>query len=65
MARIKIEEVIDSLSSEMKRALKESVEKVLPGTIVDSSTLFREFKRSVGRKCNTWERVPDSYVEKD
>lgn len=65
MARIKIEEIIDSLSSEMKKALKESVEKVLPGVNVDSSALFREFKRSVGRKCNTWERVSDSYIEKD
>ena len=65
MARIKIEQVIDSLSSEMKKALKESVEKVLPGANVDSSALFKEFRRTVGRKCNTWERVPDIYVEKD
>jgi len=64
MARVKIEEIIDSLSSEMKSALKESVEKVLPGNNIDSSALFREFKRSVGRKCSTWERVSDNYVEK-
>lgn len=65
MASVKIEEIIDSLSFEMKKALKESVDKVLPGSSFDSSALFREFKRSVGRKCNTWERVPDNYVEKN
>jgi hypothetical protein len=24
--------------------------------------LFRAFRRAVGRKCNTWEQVPDHYV---
>lgn len=65
MAKIKIEEIIDYLESDIKKALTESVKKVLPSANVDSSALFREFKRSVARKCNTWERVPDRYIEND
>jgi len=65
MARVKIEEIIDHLESDIKKALKQSVEKILPNVHIDSSALFREFKRSVGRKCNTWESVPDCFIEND
>jgi hypothetical protein len=65
MARVKIEEIIDSLSSEIRNALEASVRQVIPNTQFDTHQLFREFKRAVGRKCNTWEPVPDQYVETD
>lgn len=63
MARVKIEDIIEDLSSEMKRALEDAVERVLPDSRFDRNHLYREFKRAVGRKCNTWERVPDSHVD--
>lgn len=65
MAKVKIEEVIDHLSSEMKRALEMTLEDVLPGANIDRNDLFRAFKRAVRRKCNTWEQVPDQYVQLD
>ena len=64
MARVKIEEVIDHLSSEMKRALEQAVSNSIPGAQFDRNLLFREFRKSVYRKCNVWENVPDQYVEK-
>ena len=64
MAKIKIEEVIDHLSSEMRRALADAISRVLPDVDYDDRELFREFRRAVRRKCNTWEDVPDAYVEK-
>ena len=64
MSRVRIEEVIDHLSSEMRRALNESVKEVMPNSHFDEYELFRAFRRAVGRKCNTWESVPDHYVEK-
>ena len=63
MAQIKIEEVVDHLSYEMKRALAEAVERTIPDAKFSSKTLFRNFLRSVNRKCSTWERVPDQYVK--
>jgi hypothetical protein len=65
MARIKIEEILDSLSSEITKALEDAVRQVLPEADVDRRNLFRAFKRGVARKCSTWERVPDQYVEMD
>lgn len=64
MARVKIEEIVDHLSSEMRRALEDAVSEVIGDAAYDSYELFRAFKRAVYRKCNTWENVPDRYVEK-
>ncbi len=64
MARIKIEEIIDRLDSEIRSALDAAVREVIPDVNFDKYQLFRAFKRAVGRKCNTWETIPDQYVEK-
>lgn len=64
MARIKIEAVVDHLDSEMRKALAAAVTRVIPDANFDSRQLFREFKRAVGRKCQTWETIPDNYVER-
>ncbi len=62
MARIKIENVIDHLGTDFRRALADAVSEVMPGANIDEYELFRAFKRAVGRKCSIWERVPDHYI---
>jgi hypothetical protein len=63
MAKVKVDEVVDHLSNEMRRALEDAVNEVIPGAQFDSNELFRAFKRAVYRKCNAWEAVPDQYVQ--
>jgi len=63
MARVKIEDVVDHLSSEMRRALEDAIREEIPNAEFDSYALFRAFKRAVYRKCSVWENVPDQYVE--
>lgn len=65
MARVKIEDIIDHLSSEMRKSLRDSVNKVIPGVPFDERELFRQFKREITKKCNTWERVPDRYIDSE
>lgn len=65
MAKIKIEEIIEYLDSDMKKALKDAVDRASPGNNIDKRALFKEFKRAVGKKCSTWETVPDKYVKLD
>lgn len=64
MARVKIEGIVDHLSTEFRKALDEAVRKEIPDAEFNQRQLFRQFLRAVGRKCNTWESVPDRYVEK-
>lgn len=64
MAQVNIEEIVDHLSSEIRRALGDAVQEVLPNAQIDAHDLFRAFRRAVGRKCNTWEEVPDQYVQR-
>ena len=63
MARVRIEDVVEHLSSEMRRALEDAVKATMPKAPFDAQALYRAFRRGVGRRCNTWERVPDHYVE--
>lgn len=65
MARVKIEEIIQNIDYGVRRALAEAVKETIPDAEFDEHDLFRAFVRSVRRKCNTWERVSDSYIETD
>jgi hypothetical protein len=64
MAKVQVEQVIDHLSSEMRNALESAVTETIPDADFDPYELFRAFRRAVGRKCNTWEQVPDQYVQR-
>jgi len=63
MAQIKIEDVIDHLAYDMKRALEDAVRRQIPAAQFDRTSLFKEFRRAVCRKCSTWETVPDHLVK--
>ena len=65
MARVKIEEIIDHLDREIMKSLEATCKKHFPNQEFNSRDLFRTFKKEVYRKCSTWERVPDRYVEND
>jgi len=65
MAKVMIEDIVDHLSYEMRRALEETFKTAAPSIPFDAYQLFREFVRNVGRKCSTWETVPDRYVKTD
>lgn len=62
MAYVEIEEIVDHLSSEMRRALEQAVNEVDSEVHLDAHELFRAFRRAVRSKCSTWEQVPDQYV---
>lgn len=64
MAKVKIEEVVDHLSSEFRKALGDVFASHAPNVQIDPYQAYRDFRRAVGRKCSTWETVPDQYVEK-
>lgn len=64
MARIKIQDIVDDKRTEFRRALEAAVEETIPGAHFDAHELYRAFRRAIGRKCSTWESVPDHYIEK-
>lgn len=63
MAEFKIEDVVDHLSTEMRRALDEAVRQVMPGAQFNSHELYPAVKRAVYRKCRIWEQVPDRFIK--
>jgi hypothetical protein len=62
VAQVQIEQIVDHLSSDMRRALEQAVQDTIKDEKFDSHELFRAFRRAVGRKCSNWASVPDHYV---
>ncbi len=65
MAKIKIEDVVDHLDSEFRKALEATLKEHFPNQSFDTRSVFRTFKKQVYRKCSVWENIPDQFVEKD
>lgn len=65
MARVKIVEVLEHLDHDLKRAMEDAVRAALPEAEIDRNVLFREFLKSVRRKCSDWETVPNHAVQAD
>jgi len=63
MARVDVEEIVDHLSSEFKRALKRTIQKELEVEDPNINRIYRQFKREISRTCNCPEYVPDRCVK--
>lgn len=63
MAQVNVTELVDQLEQELRPALKTAVRNTLPDTEFDDRVLYREFRKSVSRRFQTWHRVPDSCVK--
>tara|TARA_R110002050_G_scaffold4019_9_gene20502 strand:- start:590 stop:784 length:195 start_codon:yes stop_codon:yes gene_type:complete len=64
MAYIDIEEVIEYLDSDIKKALEQALQNYGIKENIDRNRLFKEFVKSVRRKCSSREYVPDNLVDK-
>ena len=51
MARVKIEDIINHLSDDLKIALEQAIRQADPNTKVNRETLFNAFGYAVRRKC--------------
>lgn len=65
MAKVNIEGIIRELGSEMRRALRDTVEEVIPEAEFSDYRLFQEFREEVDVQCRSWERVSDHLVKKE
>lgn len=65
MAKVKIEDIVDHLDHEFRRALEATLKEHFPKENFDTRAIFRTFKKQVYRKCSVWESVPDNLVEKE
>ncbi len=63
MASVRIQDILDHLSSDIKKALTIAIENSIDDADFDEGELYREFSKAVGQKCNTWESVPEHLVD--
>lgn len=65
MASVRIQDILDHLSGDIKKALKTAIDNSIDDADFDEDEMFREFSKAVGRKCSTWTSVPDHLVDTD
>lgn len=65
MAKVKIEEIIEHLDHDIRRALDTTLKRHFPDQVINTRAVFKTFTKEVYRKCSIWETVPDRYVEID
>jgi hypothetical protein len=64
MAYVNVEEIVDGLRSDFRRALTDTIAEVAPDAGIDGDEMFRAFLRGVRRRFGTWEQVPDRCVKR-
>ena len=64
MAKVKVEDLLESLDSDLRVALGRAVRQMLPNAQFDERALYKAFCNEAYRKCSIWESVHDHYVEK-
>lgn len=64
MARIKVDEVLQSLEHDLRVALARAVQATISAANFDEHELYRRFCSEAYRQCRIWETVPDRYVER-
>lgn len=65
MAKLNIEEVIDHLEDEMRKALQATLREHFPDLDFNSRAVFKTFKKQVEKKCNAWESIPNKFIRSD
>ncbi len=65
MARVRPQELFAQFNPQMRAALEEALNKMLPDAQVDRRMLYLEFRLALNRKFKQWENVPNSTVDAD
>jgi ubiquitin C-terminal hydrolase len=63
MPQVKIEDLIDHLDSEFKKALDDTMREFAPTVQYDRTEFFKFFLKRVYHHCSIWEKVPDKLVK--
>ena len=62
MPQVKVDQLMEELSSEFGRALIRTIHRRYPNDPASRHILLREFRRELRRVCNTWSDVSDQAV---
>ncbi len=63
MAKIKVDEFVDQLESEFKKALTSTIYKEIGDIDFNIKDVYNTFRKELIEKCNTWETLPNKYIK--
>jgi hypothetical protein len=64
MVRIRTDNIFDHFQPEFVIALSEAIQKNMPNTPFDSTLVYYSFVSTLKSLCETWEEIPDNFIER-
>lgn len=65
MAKVNIEEFVDHLDLEIRKALNATLREHFPDQDFNSRKVFKTFQHEVVKKCNSWESIPNKFIRSE
>lgn len=62
MAKVRIEEVIDHLEEDFRKALRATMQEHFPDEHFNTRAVYKTFKNQISDRCNEWENIPNKYI---
>ena len=63
MARVKILNIVEYLQPKLSIAINDAVKQTIPRAFFESTDLYTLFIESLSNQCNTWEEIPDRFIQ--
>ena len=63
MAKVKIEELIDHLDRDIRKAFEATLREHFADQQYTAREVFKTFQKQIGKKCNAWEEVPNKFIK--
>jgi len=65
MAKLNIEEIINHLDLEFRKALDSTLREHFTDQEFNSRAVFKTFSKEVTKKCNSWESIPNKFIRSE
>ena len=65
MAKVNIEEMINHLDVEFRKALDSTIREHFPNAEYNSRAVFKTFATEVTKKCDSYERIPNKFIKSE
>lgn len=62
MAKVKIEELVDHLDREFRKAFEATLREHFGDYDYNARGVFKTFQKEINKKCKVWEDLPNKFI---
>ena len=62
MAKLNVEQLINHLDLEVRKALEATLREYFPYEEYNSRAISKTFQKELGKRCKVWENIPNKFI---